>query len=188
MRHRTPFATAIVLLAAASAAAQTTLSFTRGTADFRVGTSPVDVAIADFNGDGTLDVASANNNSGNVSVLLGHGNGMLTNVGAAFPVGTPNLAAPSAIAVGDFNSDGKADLVVLDELGNAVNVLLNQGGTALFGAAISTRTGTAPKEYLDKMLAEPFGPFTFSPAGAAVYQLGPFGTAAKKLKQFDLKP
>src|SRR6266516_3488193 len=49
-------------------------------------------------------------------------------------------------------------------------------------------TGVAPKEYLDKMLAEPFETFTFSPAGAAVYQLGPFGTAAKKLKQFDLKP
>jgi phosphoglycolate phosphatase-like HAD superfamily hydrolase len=42
-------------------------------------------------------------------------------------------------------------------------------------------TGTAPKEYLDKMLAEPFEAFSFSPAGAAVYQLGPFGTAAKKL-------
>ena len=49
-------------------------------------------------------------------------------------------------------------------------------------------TGVAPKDYLDKMLAEPFENFTFSPAGAAVYQLGPFGTAAKKLKQFDLKP
>jgi len=49
-------------------------------------------------------------------------------------------------------------------------------------------TGTAPKEYLDKMLAEPFKPFTFSPAGAAVYQLGPFGTAAKKLKEWELKP
>ena len=49
-------------------------------------------------------------------------------------------------------------------------------------------TGVAPKEYLDQMLAEPFNPFTFSPAGAAVYQLGPFGTAAKKLKQFELKP
>ncbi len=49
-------------------------------------------------------------------------------------------------------------------------------------------TGVAPKEYLDKMLAEPFAPFTFSPAGAAVYQLGPFGTAAKKLKEWDLKP
>jgi phosphoserine phosphatase len=48
-------------------------------------------------------------------------------------------------------------------------------------------TGVAPKAYLDQMLAEPFGPFTFSPACAAVYQLGPFGTAAKKLKQLDLK-
>jgi hypothetical protein len=46
-------------------------------------------------------------------------------------------------------------------------------------------TGTAPTEYLDKMLAEPFEPFGFSPAGAAVYQLGPFGTAAKKLKQWN---
>jgi hypothetical protein len=49
-------------------------------------------------------------------------------------------------------------------------------------------TGVAPKAYLDQMLAEPFDPFTFSPAGAAVYQLGPFGTAAKKLKEWDLKP
>jgi len=48
-------------------------------------------------------------------------------------------------------------------------------------------TGVAPKEYLDQMLAEPFAPFNFSPAGAAVYQLGPFGTAAKKLKEWDLK-
>jgi hypothetical protein len=49
-------------------------------------------------------------------------------------------------------------------------------------------TGNAPTEFLDQMNAEPFELFTFSPAGAAVYQLGPFGTAAKELKQFDLKP
>jgi hypothetical protein len=49
-------------------------------------------------------------------------------------------------------------------------------------------TGIAPREYLDKMLTEPFEPFTFSPAGAAVFQLGPFGTAAKKLKEWELKP
>jgi hypothetical protein len=49
-------------------------------------------------------------------------------------------------------------------------------------------TGVASREYLDKMLTEPFEPFTFSPAGAAVYQLGQFGTAAKKLKEWDLKP
>ena len=48
-------------------------------------------------------------------------------------------------------------------------------------------TGVAPKAYLDQMVAEPFKNFTFSPAGAAVYQLGPFGTAAKKLKKWDLK-
>ena len=48
-------------------------------------------------------------------------------------------------------------------------------------------TGVAPREYLDKMLTEPFAPFRFSPAGAAVYQLGQFGTASKKLKVWDLK-
>jgi hypothetical protein len=31
------------------------------------------------------------------------------------------------------------------------------------------------------MLAEPFEAFSFSPAGASVYQLGTFGTAQKKL-------
>jgi glycerol uptake facilitator-like aquaporin len=45
-------------------------------------------------------------------------------------------------------------------------------------------TGVAPREYLDTMLAEAFEPFTFSPAGAAVYQLGPYGTAAKRLKEW----
>jgi len=48
-------------------------------------------------------------------------------------------------------------------------------------------TGLATREYLDKMLKEPFEAFTFSPTGAAVYHLGHFGTAAKKLKQFDVK-
>ncbi len=48
-------------------------------------------------------------------------------------------------------------------------------------------TGTAPNAYLDEVLKEPFEPFTFSPNGAAIYQLGPFGTAARKLKEWDLK-
>jgi hypothetical protein len=49
-------------------------------------------------------------------------------------------------------------------------------------------TGLATKVYLDKMAAEPFKPFTFSPAGAAVYHLGNYGTATTKLHEFDLKP
>jgi hypothetical protein len=49
-------------------------------------------------------------------------------------------------------------------------------------------TGVAPTEYLDQMLAEPFVPFTFSAVAADVYQLGPYGSAAKKLKEWRLKP
>ena len=48
-------------------------------------------------------------------------------------------------------------------------------------------TGLASKEYLDKMLAQPFESFTFLPVGASVYQLGDFGTASKKLKDLDLQ-
>jgi hypothetical protein len=45
-------------------------------------------------------------------------------------------------------------------------------------------TGVASRQYLDQMLAEPFESFAFSPARATVYQLGQFGTAAKKLKEW----
>jgi hypothetical protein len=47
--------------------------------------------------------------------------------------------------------------------------------------------GVGPRDYLDRMLAEPFEPFAFSPAGAAVYQLGNFGTARKKLRAWPTK-
>ena len=48
--------------------------------------------------------------------------------------------------------------------------------------------GVGLKSYLDEMLAAPFETFTFSAAGASVYQLGDFGTARKNLKTLDLKP
>jgi len=47
-------------------------------------------------------------------------------------------------------------------------------------------TGIAATDYLDRMIAEPFPPFVFAPASAAVYQLGPFGTAARSLKRWDV--
>ena len=46
--------------------------------------------------------------------------------------------------------------------------------------------GVATQDYLKEMLAEPFAEFTFSPAGASVYQLGSYGTAMKKLNAWDL--
>jgi Sulfatase len=48
--------------------------------------------------------------------------------------------------------------------------------------------GVATEDYLNKMLAEPFPSFTFSAAGASVYQLGSFGTARKELKALTLAP
>ena len=48
--------------------------------------------------------------------------------------------------------------------------------------------GVGTQAYLDKMLAEPFDAFTFSPVGASVYQLGAFGTARKALKALTLTP
>jgi hypothetical protein len=48
--------------------------------------------------------------------------------------------------------------------------------------------GVGLKSYLDEMLAAPFQAFTFTAAGASVYQLGDFGTARKNLKTLDLKP
>lgn len=48
--------------------------------------------------------------------------------------------------------------------------------------------GVGPEAYLNEMLAEPFSSFTFSAAGASVYQLGSFGTARKELKALPLAP
>lgn len=43
--------------------------------------------------------------------------------------------------------------------------------------------GVAKEEFVKQMKAEPFEAFTFKPDGVAIYQLGNFGTAAKKLWQ-----
>ncbi len=48
--------------------------------------------------------------------------------------------------------------------------------------------GVGTETYLNKMLVEPFEPFTFSANGASVYQLGTFGTARKELKALPFSP
>jgi 2'-5' RNA ligase len=48
--------------------------------------------------------------------------------------------------------------------------------------------GVGTEAYLNEMLAAPFEAFTFSPAGASVYELGTFGTARKELKALVLTP
>jgi VCBS repeat protein/FG-GAP repeat protein len=104
--------------------------------DFGTGSAADAVAVADFNGDGKLDLAVANNGSNNISVLLGNGDGTFQ---AAVDYGVGQ--APGGMAVGDFNGDGKPDLVVANPTINSVSVLLGNGdGT--FQAAANYGAGT----------------------------------------------
>lgn len=97
-------------------------------------------------------------------------------------------ARPFMVATGPIGAftaphdDPKIDAAIIEYVATFVPKM---SGTN-FNPHVST--GVAPTAYLDKMLAEPFEPFTFSPAGAAVYQLGPYGTAAKRLRSLGAKP
>ncbi|PYS72080.1 MAG: hypothetical protein DMF69_08600, partial [Acidobacteria bacterium] len=103
-----------------------------------VGTNPSYVATGDLNGDGSLDLAVSNENTNNVSILLGAGNGTF-NAPTNFPVGN----RPQSVALGDLNGDGKLDLAVPNNNDNNVSILLGTG-TGSFGAATNFSVGTGP--------------------------------------------
>ncbi len=91
---------------------------------FAVGAAPASLSLADFNGDGKLDLAVANSESKNVTILLGDGKGGLTQAsGSPFPAGDH----PNDIAAGDVNGDGKLDLAFANHDTHYVTVLLGDG-------------------------------------------------------------
>ena len=98
-----------------------------------------------------------------------------------------DAVAPFTVAIGgsDAFATTPDDPVIDPLLIGYVSTFVRKSAGEQFSPHVTT--GIAPREYLDRMLAEPFEPFTFSLAGAAVYQLGQFGTAAKKLHDFALR-
>ncbi len=116
--------------------------------DLATGASPVALAVGDLNNDGKLDLAVANSGSNTVSVLLNN-----TSPGAVFPTFAGQMGfmvgtVPSAVAIGDFNGDGWADLAVANSGSNTVSVLANTmsagATTPSFAANRDFATGATP--------------------------------------------
>ena len=84
--------------------AQGNVSFTANR-DFGVGGNPRSVTVGDFNGDSIQDLATANQTSDNVSILLGRGDGTFPSA-QDFGVG----GGPFSVTVGDFNGDSLQDV------------------------------------------------------------------------------
>jgi hypothetical protein len=77
---------------------------------YKVGTDPGNIVVADFNGDGILDLATPNYEDFTVSVLLGRKHGLF-NKAMTYPVGVD----PGCLVSGDFNGDGRTDLITVSD-------------------------------------------------------------------------
>ncbi|HYS06692.1 MAG TPA: VCBS repeat-containing protein [Candidatus Dormibacteraeota bacterium] len=101
------------------------------------GQGPLSLGIADFNGDAIPDL-TVSNNGGYLAVLPGVGDGTFgtrTNYGL--------FGTPVAAIQGDFNSDGRSDLMVVTEVG--AFVLANQSGLRLAVTATVSNNNTLGK-------------------------------------------
>ncbi len=81
------------------------------------------VALADFKGDGKLDIV-VSNADGSLSVLLNKGAGIYD---AATVVAAASGTQAGNIVIGDFNKDGKLDIAITDYSQKQINVLLGKG-------------------------------------------------------------
>jgi hypothetical protein len=89
------------------------------------GSTPLALAVGDFNGDGKLDLAVALGNQAAVAILLGNGDGTFQPPRLA-PTAGSGLYYPVALTVGDFNHDGRLDIATADNSVGA-SVLLGNG-------------------------------------------------------------
>jgi len=85
---------------------------------------PGAVALADVDGDDTIDVVTASAD-GTVLILLGDGTGAFA-LGGAFPTGT----SPSDVVVGDLTADGVPDVATAD--GDGLSILVGDGAGGLY--------------------------------------------------------
>ena len=88
------------------------------------GSKPVGIALGDINGDGWLDIVTANIDTNDAGVLLGQAG---RSFAPARTYSTGAGSAPNAVALADMNGDGRLDMVTVNSSSNTVGVLLNTG-------------------------------------------------------------
>lgn len=98
------------------------------------------VAVADFNGDGLPDIATAYFEDNSVRVVLNQRHGNFS-AATSYPVGKQ----PYWIAAGDLNNDGYPDLVTANTTDGTISVLMNKAdGTGAFQPAVTYTVGHLP--------------------------------------------
>jgi uncharacterized protein (TIGR03437 family) len=130
----------IIFLGNGDGSFQSPLSVPIGTA-----THPYALVTGDFNRDGIMDLAVANNAQSTVTILLGNGDGTFQS-----PISNEAGADQRSIVAGDFNGDGIADLVTGNYGGSTITVLLGKGdgtfaGPVMYPAAIGASTTSNPR-------------------------------------------
>ena len=107
-----------------------------GSSPETVGTSPFSIVAADLDGDGDQDLATANLESANLTVLRNNGAGNFTEPGSSpEPIGIDSFSVVAA----DLDGDGDQDLATASRFSSTVTVLRNTG------AANFTEPGSSPE-------------------------------------------
>ncbi len=107
---------------------------------FAAGTSPVGLAVGEFNGDGLVDLAVTNSATGKVVIMLGTG---LAAFGSPTAVPGVSLSGPVDIVTADFDLDGDLDLAVAERDADRVAILLGRG-TGDFDPLSASPVGDRP--------------------------------------------
>lgn len=107
--------------------------------DFATGTEPLSTVIGDVDGDSKPDLVVSNYNSNTVSVLRNTSTpGSINTSSFAAKVDFATAVAPSIVAFGDVDGDGKPELAVSNFLSNTISVLRNTSTSGSINASSFT--------------------------------------------------